>query len=127
LTVFLLAPSSKDIFKFTYFKPTKEQIEESSKIDSIIRSKGAENSFVTFSRSSFGLSTQSAPYFFDFVHGYLLGKNRLDTEPYIRDFDNKKFSIIVGSIDYPVLKDAIDRNYYLYKIIGDTPLYLPKK
>ena len=126
LLIFLLIPSKIDTLKFTYNKPTKNQIEEAKEIDSIVKENGIERSFVTFSRSSFGLSPQSAPNDFDFIHGYLLDKNKLNIEPYIQDFNNKEFSVIVGGLEYPRLKEAIEKNYYLYKIIGNTPIYLPR-
>ena len=125
LLVFLTYPSKNDFMKITYNKPSQEMISEAAEIESIIKSHGTEKSFVTYSWNSFGLSKESAVNFFDFNKGYLVEKNKLNLQPYINDFNSKKFSVIAGGLDLPVLHDALIKNYYLYKMVGNTPIYLP--
>lgn len=127
LVILLLYPSKVDALKFTYIKPTSQMKNEAAEIESIIKNAGVERSFVTFSWSSFGLSKESAGNLLDFKLGYLIESGKLNPKPYLDDFDKKRFSVIVGGLDLPQLHEGLLKNYYLYKVIGNTPVYLPKK
>jgi len=125
LIIFLFFSSTKHFLKFYYPEPTETEIVDAREIDKIVREHDIENSFTTFSFNSFGLSRKSAKNNIDFNIGGFAETNQLDLTPYINDFNNKRFSVIVGGFDYPEVKKAITNNYYLYKLIGGTTVYLP--
>src|SRR4030095_9043363 len=127
LIIFQLFTSQKHFLKFYYPEPGDKDIQEAREIEQIVSFNGIENSLVTFSWSSYGISKQSAKFHFDFNHGYLVQMGVLNLTPYINDFNKKRFSVIVGGFDYPETKEAILKNYYLFKTIGETPVYLPRK
>ena len=126
LIIFLLFSSTVHFFRFYYPEPTETDIADAREIDKIVREHNIENSFSTFSFNSFGLSRKSAKNTFDFNLSYLAEMNRLDLNPYINDFSKKRFSVIVGGFNYPGVNEAIDKNYYIYKQIGGTAVFLPK-
>jgi hypothetical protein len=126
LIIFLFFSSAKHFLQFYYPEPTETEIVDAREIDKIVREHNIENSFSTFSFNSFGLSRKSAKNNIDFNIGGFVERNQLDITPYINDFNNKRFSVIVGGFDYPAVKEAISNNYYLYKRIGGIAVYLPK-
>ena len=126
LIIFLFFSSTKHFLRFYYPEPTETEVSDAREIDKIVHEHDINNSFATFSFNSFGLSRKSAKNTFDFNLSYLAEMNRLDLKPYINDFNNKRFSVIIGSFDYPGVKEAIENNYYLHKLIGGTPVFLPK-
>lgn len=110
---------------FYYPEPTETEISEAREIDKIVRKNGNENSFVTFSWNSYGLSIESAKFHFDFNNDYLTQMNLLDLTPYVNDINNMGYSVMDGEFEYPEIQKILSKNYFLYKLVGNTSVYLP--